>query len=293
MKTLYLDIAGLYLKVTLGGRFRCLPGNYAPFLAEESEACDIVGEMAVTTGADTGGVAGDMVARFEDLGFLQEVYRPECGGYFFRIHDTDGGLAATMQSSPEFGRNTITVVAQNESSAVFGLNNMLMVAFAFSSAYRNTLMMHSSVVSKDGYGYMFLGKSGTGKSTHTSLWLRCIQGTSLLNDDNPVVRMVGGRAFVYGSPWSGKLPCYKNERAEAGSFVMLEQRPYNRITRQDTVGAFSCLMSSCSMMVWDKGSYDRQVETMSQLVSSVPAYRLECLPDEDAARLSYETIARP
>ncbi len=293
MRTLYLDIAGLYLKVTLGGRFRCLPGNYTPFLAEESEACDIVGEIAVTTGADTGDVADDMVARFEDLGFLQEVYRTKCGGYFFRIHDTDGRLAATMQSSPEFGRNTINVVAQNESSAVFGLNSMLMVAFAFSSAYRNTLMMHSSVVTKDGCGYMFLGKSGTGKSTHTSLWQRCIQGISLLNDDNPVVRTVGGRAFVYGSPWSGKLPCYKNERAEAGSFVMLEQKPYNRITRLDTVGAFSCLMSSCSMMVWDKESYDRQVETMSQLVSSVPAFRLECLPDEDAARLSYETIARP
>ena len=293
MKTLYLDIAELNLKIALGGRFRRLPDNYTPFLSDVSDVNDILCEVAVATESETGDTAGDLVASFDDLGFLQEVYRLNTGdGYYFRIYDTDGLLAATMQSTPRFSHNAINVVASREQSAVFGLNNMLMVAYAFSSAYKDTLMMHSSVVTKDGCGYLFLGKSGTGKSTHTSLWLRNIEGTSLLNDDNPVVRIVDKKAYVYGSPWSGKLPCYKNERAEAGAFVMLEQKPYNKITRQNVVAAFSSLISSCSLMIWDKGSYDHQVETMSSLIASVPVFRLECLPDEAAAQLSYGTIAR-
>ena len=48
---------------------------------------------------------------------------------------------------------------------------------------------------------MFLGKSGTGKSTHARMWLKYIQGTDLVNDDNPVVRVANdGTAVVYGSP---------------------------------------------------------------------------------------------
>ena len=36
---------------------------------------------------------------------------------------------------------------------------------------------------------MFLGPSGTGKSTHARLWLQYIDSTELVNDDNPVVRI--------------------------------------------------------------------------------------------------------
>ena len=34
---------------------------------------------------------------------------------------------------------------------------------------------------------LFQGKSGTGKSTHSGLWLKHIPGCELLNDDNPIV----------------------------------------------------------------------------------------------------------
>ena len=58
-----------------------------------------------------------------------------------------------------------------------------------------------------------MGKSGTGKSTHSRLWLENVPGATLLNDDNPIVRLTLVGAIVYGSPWSGKTPCYKNESA--------------------------------------------------------------------------------
>lgn len=293
MKVLYLKIAELCLKVTLESRICRLPDNYTPFLIAESEVEELLSEIFVGDACLVfEDVAEELIAHFEDLGFVQEIYKSRSGGYVFQIYDTDGALAAVMSSDAKFLCNKVAIVARNEPSVIFGLNNMLMVAFAFSSAYRSVLTVHSSVVVKGGWGYMFLGRSGTGKSTHTSLWLKNISDTSLLNDDNPVVRIVEGNAIVYGSPWSGKTPCYKQEKVKVGACVMLEQKPYNRISRQDVLRSFSAMMSSCSLMVWDSGSYDCLVETITLMVSSVPMFRLECLPDEDAAMLSYKTINR-
>ena len=73
-----------------------------------------------------------------------------------------------------------------------------MIAFAFSGAQKDLLLIHASVTMKDGKGYLFLGKSGTGKSTHSQLWLKHIPGTELLNDDNPAVRLINDEVIVYG-----------------------------------------------------------------------------------------------
>ena len=94
---------------------------------------------------------------------------------------------------------------------------------------------------------MFLGPSGTGKSTHARLWLQYIDGTELVNDDNPVVRIYqDGAATVFGSPWSGKTPCYRNVRYPLGGIVMLSQAPYNKIHRLGGLQAYIALVPSIS-----------------------------------------------
>lgn len=106
--------------------------------------------------------------------------------------------------------------------------------FALSTADKGTVLFHAAVVSHEGRGYMFLGPSGTGKSTHASLWLKYIDGTELVNDDNPVVRITDdGQATVFGSPWSGKTPCYRHVSYPLGGIVMLSQAPYNKIDSYD------------------------------------------------------------
>ena len=88
----------------------------------------------------------------------------------------------------------------------FGLNNALMLIFAFAGSRHDTLLIHASLVRQNGYGYAFIAKSGTGKSTHVSLWLRHLPGCDLMNDDNPIVRIIDGEAYIFGGPWNGKTP---------------------------------------------------------------------------------------
>ena len=140
---------------------------------------------------------------------------------------------------------------------------------------------------------MFLGPSGTGKSTHAGLWLKHIEGSALVNDDNPVVRIGGdGSIFVYGSPWSGKTPCYRNVCHPLGAVVVLSQAAYNKAQRLRGIYAYAALMGSISGKRWDKRIADGRHRTENMVASNVPIWQLECLPDEAAARLCNGTIAQ-
>ena len=178
----------------------------------------------------------------------------------------------------------------------FALNNAIMVLYALATAGLDTALFHAACVSYKGLGYLFLGKSGTGKSTHARLWLKYIEGTELFNDDNPVVRLFekDGKkvAIAYGSPWSGKTPCYKNVKFELGGFVLLSQAPFNKISPLKGVSAYAAIMPGISGMRWDKKIADGLHLTQNGLASNVMIWHLECLPDEDAAKLCCQTIAR-
>ncbi len=172
----------------------------------------------------------------------------------------------------------------------FSLSNAMMLMYTFSTSRYDTLMTHSSVIRYKGEGYMFLGRSGTGKSTHSSLWLKHIEGTELLNDDNPVIRIIDGKAYIYGTPWSGKTPCYKNDFVPLKAVVRLSQAPYNRITKLSSLQAYASLLPSCSCMRWDKLSTDLLHKSVEKVISKVACWHLECLPDADAAQTCHDAV---
>ncbi len=196
-------------------------------------------------------------------------------------------LCSTLVCSEDYRRGRI-LVAHNW---LFGVNNAVMVMYALATANSRTALFHSSVVSYRGRAYMFLGHSGTGKSTHSSLWLKHIEGTELVNDDNPVVRIEQGEVRCYGSPWSGKTPCYRNVSYPVGAIVKLSQAPHNEIERLKGIKAYAAVMPSISGKRWDKRLAEGLHETENLLAQLTPIYHLDCLPDEAAARLSCKTCA--
>ena len=170
------------------------------------------------------------------------------------------------------------------------VNNSLMMMYTFITSDKMTTLFHSSVVSYQGKAYMFLGKSGTGKSTHSQLWLKYIEGTELINDDNPVVRIIDGEARVYGSPWSGKTPCYRNVDFPIGGIVKLKQAPHNEIRRLKPVEAYVAMAMSISGLRWKKQMGDGLHQTENLLTATVPVWHLSCLPDQNAAEICSKTI---
>ncbi|EJX08743.1 hypothetical protein EVA_03179 [gut metagenome] len=172
------------------------------------------------------------------------------------------------------------------------LKMALWFVFGTLTVDRGCIAIHSSTICWNRRCVLFLGESGTGKSTHTKLWLKHIAGAHLLNDDSPVLRVLpDGAVWVYGSPWSGKTPCYRNEAYPVAGLVRLSQAPENRIRRLPVVQAFGALHPSCPPdFALDDRLYDPLCDTLNGVLLGAPVFHLACLPDEAAARLSHTTV---
>ena len=219
------------------------------------------------------------------------VDRLDDGGYQYIIKDINGYDCCLLITDKKF-RHCRCALNGNFSMRSFGLNNALMLIYAFAGSRHDTLLIHASLVRKDGYGYPFIAKSGTGKSTHVSLWLRYIPGCDLMNDDNPIIRMVEGKPYIYGSPWSGKTPCYRNTSAKLGAITRIDRAKKNSIEKLQTIEAFASVLPACSAMKWDSDIYNAICDTVGSLIETTGIYTLHCLPDKEAALLCYNTIIK-
>ena len=219
-----------------------------------------------------------------------EVHRHGVSSYQILILDEYEIPCAFLQSDD--GMHNITVVTRgSKSMSQFGMNNAIMLAYTYCTAPLNTLLMHSSVVENGGKAHMFLGASGRGKSTHSDLWVKHIAGSTLINDDNPVLRLASdGTAIIYGSPWSGKRPIYKNVCYPIGGLVAIEQSLQNSIKREPIPVAFGIMLGSCSTMKFDKVIHMHVCHTITKVLEQMPVYTLACRPDADAAQLSHSTL---
>lgn len=284
MKEIYYKVAGhaFVLQSRELGSLLCDLRQYEPFATEPTE--DVVFRLEV---ADTPPAI---------IGFEEQVRQEDEGQHFVAGHVgrrmcfefwLHGKRSTTLLIDEDFRHGVINV----ERDPLFGIDNALIIMYALATVRRQTAVFHASVVSYRGRGYLFLGPSGTGKSTHSRLWLEHIKGAELVNDDNPVVRIEDGEVRVYGTPWSGKTPCYRNVSYPVGGIVHLSQAPHNVIRRLKGIESYAVLMSSISGVRWDKGMAEGLHDTENRLAQLVAVWHLDCLPDAAAAELSCSNCA--
>lgn len=217
------------------------------------------------------------------------VDRLDNGGYQYIIKDIEKHDCCLLITNKDFD-DCHCALNGNYNMRCFGLNNALMLIFAFAASRRQTVLIHASLVRQNGYGYAFTAKSGTGKSTQVSLWLRHLPGCDLMNDDNPIIRIIDGQAYIYGSPWSGKTPCYRNVKARLGAITRIDRATENSVDRLSPIEAFASLLPSCSSMKWDPDIFHHICDTITKLVETTGIYILHCLPDKEAAEVCNKTI---
>ncbi len=68
----------------------------------------------------------------------------------------------------------------------------------------DTVLMHGTVISTKGQGYMITASSGVGKSTRAKLWVEQIPDSFIVNGDKPLLRITEDAIYAYGTPWCGK-----------------------------------------------------------------------------------------
>lgn len=226
-----------------------------------------------------------------------EVYRSLEKEWLIRISQiATSPICCELVCDADFTRGMLHIDADCQ-DVRFCIDNGLMLMYAFRTAPLMTLEMHAAVVVKkeargdEAKGYLFLGHSGTGKSTHARQWLAAFEDAWLLNDDNPILRVMdNGDVYVYGSPWSGKTPCYKNESALVGGIVKLSQAPENKIQTISLPQAYAYMLSSASGLKMEQTMADNMFETIKHIITHIPCYHLACLPNEEAAKVCWAGV---
>ena len=260
-----------------------------PFAAAHTEE-DPVFTLHIQLSATLPIPSEGLIGIFDCGGCLHDVYDLRGEGYCIVFHHINGDTCGLLCTDKNGQEGIVHLMNTPLSHQQFVLGNATMIAYAYATADKKTVLMHASVVSLEGRGYLMTAPSGTGKSTHTRLWRQCFDQCELVNDDNPVVRIEQGKAIVYGSPWSGKTPCYRNVCHPVGAYVRLFQEPENNIHPYQPLEAYAMLLPAMSCMVWDKRMQTGVSKTVAEMVRLNPMYRLGCRPDEAAARLCRDTI---
>lgn len=280
-----------------GGNWASAAGHFGRALKVFEVPCDPAAACVLILKGDAeGSPAGEEFRTLDEFDFAEVNalcrFARSDGEWLFTMTPEGGGTPLWFRrrcDSPEVCSNLDACCHWPEFPSLFRFGLWMMFGIAITPLH--AIAIHSSTIRCDGGAALFLGESGTGKSTHTRLWREHIPGAELLNDDSPVIRLTGGVATVYGSPWSGKTPCYRNEKWPIRGLVRLSQAPHNRMARLSVVRAIGALLPSCPpAFAFDNTLQDDICETLSQIISRVPVYHLECLPDAAAAELSYHTL---
>lgn len=154
------------------------------------------------------------------------------------------------------------------------------------------MMLHASAVVMDGYAYLFSAPCGTGKSTHTSLWRKVFgdDRAKILNDDKPALRLMGGKWYACGTPWSGKTDQNINMMVPVAGICFLRRGEKNTIEPFSGKEAIHAVMEQtarsaspqfCMMLL---GLLDR-------LLQDVPVWQMHCNMELDAPQVSYAAMS--
>lgn len=89
-------------------------------------------------------------------------------------------------------------------------------------------LMHGVVADIQGSGVAFLAKSGVGKSTHTALWQEVLgEKMTVVNGDKPLIRIIDGVVYAYGTPWAGKEKNQTNTKTQLKKICFIERAEIN------------------------------------------------------------------
>lgn len=165
-------------------------------------------------------------------------------------------------------------------------------AIAERLAEYDAFLLHSALIECDGVGIAFAARSGVGKTTHISLWKKVFGGrVRIINGDKPIVRMIDGEFYGYGTPWLGKENCGENSRCKFKSLCFLKRGEENKIASVPSETAVMAMFSQIYLPT-DGVNAEKTLDLADKFASSVSFFELQCNMHDEAAKVSYNAIIK-
>ncbi len=183
----------------------------------------------------------------------------------------------------DFSRDEISDYAKSEgvSNDVAEITLILREFSNFAFSKKSAILFHSSAIAVKDQAILFCAPSGTGKSTHSKLWVKNFSDVKYINDDKPFIIKKGDDYFVYGSPWRGKHNLGGNVSAKIKAICFIERAEDNSIDEIDQFQALFWLINQ-SLRVREEGDFDKLLQIFNEVVKVIKIYKLRVNMEDDA-----------
>lgn len=194
----------------------------------------------------------------------------------FRIDVPDEVLYAKQEILPQLSLDELRYVYSGE-------------AFYHRLLDFDGMLLHASCIEKDGAAYLFSAGSGTGKSTHTHIWMKVFDGVRMINDDKPAIRRIGTEYYACGTPFSGKNDESTNVLVPIRAIVFLDRAADNSIEKMSPKQALPLFLSQ-TVRPLNRERTVKMLSVLDGVLKSVPIFKLRCNMSDDAAYTAYKGI---
>ena len=147
-------------------------------------------------------------------------------------------------------------------------------------------VFHGAVIALDGVAYAVTARSGVGKTTHLSLWLKEFgDRVHILNGDKPVLRIIDGRVYACATPWRGKEGYGVNEMLPLGGIGFIRRAARNSAAPLTPPAALIDFISQ--IYIPNRSDTARLALSLADTVlKSVPLFSLSVNMDPEAAHVA-------
>ena len=209
-----------------------------------------------------------------------------CKDYIYNGDDSD----IIVKSTQDMIEEERLVSTEEQSNDPYLENICVYRQIALELIKRDAFVMHAATVGIGNRAYAFTAKSGTGKSTHIALWKRLLgDKVYAINGDKPIIKIIDGKAYAYGSPWCGKEFWNSNVKAELNGICFLERGEENSIEKLDISEAASKIMKQI-LIPKDAEGVIKTFDLVDQMLRATNLWKLKCNISMEAAQLSYKTM---
>ncbi len=279
-------IANLYMEITFDSD-EVLEKRLSEY-ETESESCDI--RINVSRTSDDIEVKDNNLIKLSEITYL---YKTESADIIYYHDPKLSKVFAVLEFSKDYTDVEIKLYTLKKNHNIEDnmlLFNIMGNVMSYVSQMHKGFVFHSSSVCYDGCGVAFSAQSGTGKSTHTALWLKEYPGSFILNDDTPVIRQgKDGEFYIFGTPWAGTTGINQNFAVPLKAIVFLERDKDNSISLLKTSEAIKPFFEAIRTPITDD-MFSNCLETLNELFKKVRVCLLKCNMDSSAAYTSKEFI---
>jgi hypothetical protein len=143
------------------------------------------------------------------------------------------------------------------------------------------------LIDSESGGHLFLGHSGSGKSTTARLW-QSLHDPEILSDDRIILRFENGELWMHGTPWHGEGQFASPGKARITSIHMLQHGLRNRFSDLRPSLAAGELFARSFPPFHSAEGLQRTIEFLERVASVVPCYEFQFVPDAGAVNAVLE-----